>query len=438
MYPSSRAARLPASPLQADRTLAAPLAVALADCQLSVPCHEASSSPPCCSPPPRPLSPSIRRAQVLQGTVAQDGLLPVHVDARGGPHPAVAAGARRARGFRAASSMSPRSRPGSARRRSGSTARLTSGSRLLVFRRVGRKIARRDRKSALPRHRRARPTSRQGCATASLIRRSGWATSPPRPPTAACSSTSPPSSPATTSTSPGRCASRRMAITGSCPSCSVADANFVRVFPRNIELRGPAHLRLRPAAAGGRTTSRRSTGNVSFIVRHSLIALPEPGYVPRRFDPRAGSFGMQVVDFDAPLGRPVVYELANRFRLEQHRSRRPPRSPVRNPIVFYIDRAAPEPIRTALREGVALVGRGVRGGGLAGRLPRRDPARGRRPARHPLQRRQLGQPRHPRLVLRPADRRSAHRRDHQGPGAARLAARPPGPDHLRRPWSAPA
>ena len=56
--------------------------------------------------------------------------------------------------------------------------------------------------------------------------------------------------------------------------------------------------------------------------------------------------------------------------------------------------------------------------------------RGRRPARRPLQCRQLGQSRDPRLVLRPADRRSAHRRDHQGRGRARLAPRAPGHDDL--------
>ena len=61
---------------------------------------------------------------------------------------------------------------------------------------------------------------------------------------------------------------------------------------------------------------------------------------------------VQVVDFGAPLGRPVVYELANRFRLE-HSDPGDPHSPVRNPIIFYVDRAAPEPIRAALREGVS-------------------------------------------------------------------------------------
>jgi hypothetical protein len=135
------------------------------------------------------------------------------------------------------------------------------------------------------------------------------------------------------------------------PELSVADVNFVHVFPRNIELEG--RLTFVGARPGPEVNNIAPvSGNVSFVVRHSLVALPEPGYAPRRFDPRAGSFGMQVVDFGAPLGRPVVYELANRFRLE-HSDPNDPHSPVRNPIIFYIDRAAPEPIRSALREGVS-------------------------------------------------------------------------------------
>lgn len=134
------------------------------------------------------------------------------------------------------------------------------------------------------------------------------------------------------------------------PELSVADVNFVRDFPRNLEL--SARLTFtseRPGADVANIVPER--GNASFVVRHSLVALPEPGYQPRRFDPRAGSFGMQVVDYNAPLGRPLVYELATRFRLEKT-DPAAPRSPVRRPIVFYIDRAAPEPIRTALVEGV--------------------------------------------------------------------------------------
>jgi hypothetical protein len=132
---------------------------------------------------------------------------------------------------------------------------------------------------------------------------------------------------------------------------SVADPNSVRVFPRNIEMEG--RLTFISAAPTQEVSNiAPSTGNVSFVVRHSLIALPEPGYQPRRFDPRAGSFGTQVVDFSQPLGKPIVYQLANRFRLEKL-DPAAPRSRVKKPITFYIDRAAPEPIRTALFEGVA-------------------------------------------------------------------------------------
>ena len=95
-----------------------------------------------------------------------------------------------------------------------------------------------------------------------------------------------------------------------------------------------------------------SAGNISFIVRHSLVKLPEPGFRPRKFDPRTGSFSTQVLDYAAPLGTPIVQDFANRFRLEKL-DPAAPRSRVRKPIIFYIDRSAPEPIRTALLEGTS-------------------------------------------------------------------------------------
>ncbi len=135
------------------------------------------------------------------------------------------------------------------------------------------------------------------------------------------------------------------------PELSVADPNAVRVFPDNIELEG--RLTFTSTAPTAETNNIAAVnGNLSFVVRHSLIRLPGPGYVPRRFDPRAGTFGSQIVDFGQPLGRPIVYELANRFRLEKL-DPGAARSRVRRPIVFYVDRAAPEPIRSALIEGAS-------------------------------------------------------------------------------------
>lgn len=135
------------------------------------------------------------------------------------------------------------------------------------------------------------------------------------------------------------------------PELSVADPNAVRVFPENVEL--AARLTFTSAAPTAEVNNISPVnGNLGFIIRHSLLRLPDIGYRQRRFDPRSGSFGTQVVDFAQPLGAPIVYELANRFRLERL-DPNAPRSRVRRPIIFYIDTAAPEPIRTALFEGVS-------------------------------------------------------------------------------------
>lgn len=131
---------------------------------------------------------------------------------------------------------------------------------------------------------------------------------------------------------------------------SVADPNSVRVLPNNIEMEGRlTFVSQRPGPEVGNIAP--VPGNVTFTLRHSIVRLPEPGYQVRRFDPRAGSFGTQIVDFSQPLDRSVVTELANRFRLDKL-DPSAARSRVRRPILFYVDRAAPEPIRSALMDGV--------------------------------------------------------------------------------------
>lgn len=134
------------------------------------------------------------------------------------------------------------------------------------------------------------------------------------------------------------------------PDLSVADPAATKVFPDNIEFEAKQTFVSETPGAEVRNIAPDARA-VSVTVRHSFIRLPDiSGYVPRRFDPRGGSFGSQIVDFAAPLGSPVVYDLANRFRLEKL-DPSAPKSRVKKPILFYIDRAAPEPIRTALLEG---------------------------------------------------------------------------------------
>lgn len=132
---------------------------------------------------------------------------------------------------------------------------------------------------------------------------------------------------------------------------TAADPHAVNVFPENLEFE--ARQTFVSAEPGAEINNiAPASGNLSFVVRHSLVKLPEPGFQPLRFDPRTGSFGTQVLDYGAPLGSPIVYDLANRFRLEKI-DPSAPRSRVKEPITFYIDRSAPEPIRTALYEGTS-------------------------------------------------------------------------------------
>ena len=285
--------------------------------------------------------------QVLQGTVAQQGLLPVHVDRRQGrillslPAPGEDGIAGR---FVYVASLET----GLGSAPIGLDRGLAGGSKILVFRRVGRKIVAeiensRFRASGAPaaeqdgvRESFAYSTIWMGDIAAEtadgrlLVDVAGFLTRDEMGIAQALKD--------------GGGGEFRLA-----DSLSVADPNSVRVFPENIELEG--RLTFVSAAPTAEVNNIAPvTGNLSFIVRHSLIRLPDPGYRVRRFDPRAGTFGTQMVDFGQPLGRPIVYELANRFRLEKL-DPGAPRSRVRRPIVFYIDRAAPEPIRSALLEG---------------------------------------------------------------------------------------
>ena len=288
-------------------------------------------------------------APVLQNTVRQDGLLPVHVDVRGG-RILLSLPAPGADGVSARFIYLTALETGLGSAPLGLDRGMSSGSRLLAFRRVGRKIV---AEVENPRFRATGGTSeeqrgvRESFATSTIWMGDIAQETPDGRLLVDIS-------PFLARDDLNLARALREQENGDyrlAAELSTADPNFVRVFPRNIEL--AARLTFVSARPGPEVGNIAPVGgNVSFIVRHSLVALPQPGYQPRRFDPRAGGFGSQVVDFNAALGRPVVYELANRFRLEKT-DPGAARSRVRDPITFYIDPAAPEPVRTALRDGVA-------------------------------------------------------------------------------------
>jgi hypothetical protein len=85
---------------------------------------------------------------------------------------------------------------------------------------------------------------------------------------------------------------------------------------------------------------------------HSLVALPAPGYTPRRLDPRVGVMGIEFYDYASPITEPIEKRWINRHRLQKRDPSAAVSEPVK-PIIYYVDAGAPEPIRSALIEGAA-------------------------------------------------------------------------------------
>lgn len=85
---------------------------------------------------------------------------------------------------------------------------------------------------------------------------------------------------------------------------------------------------------------------------HSFVELPPPGFKPRANDPRAGYFGISYMDFATPISEPITKRYLSHHRLQKKDTSAAMSEPV-EPIVYYVDRGAPEPVRSALIEGAS-------------------------------------------------------------------------------------
>ncbi|UPL51040.1 zinc-dependent metalloprotease [Hymenobacter sublimis] len=91
---------------------------------------------------------------------------------------------------------------------------------------------------------------------------------------------------------------------------------------------------------------------VTVHLHHSFIQLPDNKYKPRAFDPRAGYFANEYMDYAAPIDQPIQKRQIVRHRL-QKKDPAAAQSEAVEPIVYYLDRGTPEPVRSALLEGAA-------------------------------------------------------------------------------------
>lgn len=136
------------------------------------------------------------------------------------------------------------------------------------------------------------------------------------------------------------------------PERSAVDFAACLAFPDNVELEAVLTYRGKGRPGGDVRDTVPTPEAITLAYHHSLVRPPDDGYRPRRFDPRMASFGIRFLDYATPLDQAIARQWIARHRLEKTDSGAA-RSRVREPIVYYVDRGAPEPIRSALVEGAS-------------------------------------------------------------------------------------
>ncbi|XLZ71573.1 zinc-dependent metalloprotease [Massilia sp. SR12] len=113
-----------------------------------------------------------------------------------------------------------------------------------------------------------------------------------------------------------------------------------KAFPDNIELEA---LLTFAGSGSGEYVRQVAADPASLSMRQhiSLVRLPDRGYQPRRYHPFSGGIDTGYYDFATPLASSLDVRWQIRHRLEKGGK----------PIVYYLDRGAPEPVRSALLEG---------------------------------------------------------------------------------------
>ncbi len=134
-----------------------------------------------------------------------------------------------------------------------------------------------------------------------------------------------------------------------------------RVFPENTEMDVTlTYTSDQPSRLVG--TVAPTAGAVTLRQHHSFVELPDGNYQPREFDPRSGVGAVSYMDYSAPLGAPITTRFARRHRLEKQNPADEVSEAV-EPIVYYLDRGVPEPVRSALLDGARWWNQAFEGGG---------------------------------------------------------------------------
>jgi len=132
-------------------------------------------------------------------------------------------------------------------------------------------------------------------------------------------------------------------------SRSAFNLERTKSFPKNSEF--DVLLTFKGSAKGYNIRSVTPDANaVTVNQHHSFVELPDDNYKPRKFDPRSGSYQMSYLDYASPVNESLTKRFIYRHRLAKKNPNAAMSEPV-EPIIYYLDRGTPEPVRSALLEG---------------------------------------------------------------------------------------
>jgi hypothetical protein len=122
-----------------------------------------------------------------------------------------------------------------------------------------------------------------------------------------------------------------------------------KAFPKNVEF----DLMLTFKGTPKGYNIRSVTPDASLVTvhqHHSFVELPDNNYKPRKYDPRSGSWQMSYMDYSTPVNESLTKRFITRHRLEK-KNPNAAISEAKEPIIYYLDRGTPEPVRSALLDG---------------------------------------------------------------------------------------
>lgn len=126
-------------------------------------------------------------------------------------------------------------------------------------------------------------------------------------------------------------------------------ADAAKAYPDNVAFE--ALLTFAGAGEGGFVQQAAADPKaITLRQQLSFIRLPDDGFRRRAYHPASGGWSIGGFDFAQPLTRDLDVRWQARFRL-QKTDPAAARSTVVEPIVFYLDRGTPEPVRGALLDG---------------------------------------------------------------------------------------